>query len=397
MHFSGDMQSDDVVPAVRLGEFILQNLETILQAWEDFARSSWPAEPAEVSVLRDDAAQILKAVVRDMSSTQTKSEQQAKSKGEAHGGSEEPLNKSALRHALSRVESGFSIVKLVAEFRALRAAVNRIWAASLPSADAQNIEDMLRFNEALDQLVAASVAGFSERVERSRRLFLGILGHDLRQPLQSIQMLVEMLHNAERQPMESDAIRGKMKLASAAMASLLADLLDFSGSQLGSAMPVRRLPANLEAICRETLSELRCAYPRKDFQIVTAGSLDGEWDAARLRQMVSNLLSNAIQHGAEGPIYLRVRGSNVSAKIEVQNAGEPIPTEAIATLFDPMIRLDRKEHYRREGSVGLGLYICREIARAHGGTIHVSSSAELGTTFTVDLPKHSVAESTIAE
>lgn len=112
--------------------------------------------------------------------------------------------------------------------------------------------------------------------------------------------------------------------------------------------------------------------------------------------MLSNLLSNAVQHGSEEPIHLTVRGAAASAVIEIHNQGEPIPAEAIATLFDPMVRLAREGHQRAHGSVGLGLYICREIARAHGGAIHVSSSAGFGTTFTVDLPKYSPVESTLA-
>ncbi len=391
--FGDDMKSGDEMPRARLGEFILQNLETILQAWEDFARSIWPGEPAEVEVLRDSAASMLKAVVHDISTIQTKAEQQAKSEGRDDGDSDEPLNESALSHALSRVESGFDIVKLVAEFRALRASVNRIWSVSSPEPDPRQIEDMLRFNEAIDQLVAASVAGFSERVERSRRLFLGILGHDLRQPLQSMRMLVEMLGNAECLPMETGPVREKMKLVVAAMAGLLSDLLDFSSSQLGEAMPVHRAPANLEAICQEIVSELRCAYPLKDFQVATEGNLDGEWDAARLRQMISNLLYNAVQHGTGRSIHLSVRGLAEITVIEVHNSGAPIPAEAIGTLFDPMVRLSRRETERPQGSIGLGLYICREIALAHGGSIDVKSSAGLGTTFTVELPKHSLAES----
>lgn len=265
------MQSDNGVPDIRLGEFILRNLEAILQAWEDFARTNWPGEPAEVKVLRNDAELMLKAVVQDMSSTQSKADQRKKSEGRGDGGSDSPLNQSALSHALHRVENGFDIIKLVAEFRALRAAVNRIWAAGFPSVDARQIEDMLRFNEAIDQLVAASVAGFSERVERSRRLFLGILGHDLRQPLQSMRMLVEMLDRAERLPMGTGPVQEKMKLAGAAMAGLLSDLLDFSGSQLGASMPVHRVPVHLETICGEVLAELRSAHPLKDFRWKSGG------------------------------------------------------------------------------------------------------------------------------
>ena len=134
------MRPEDRPPRIGLGSFIQQNLEAILQQWEDFARSIWPGDPAEVAVLRNDAGKMLQAVVLDMASFQSSEQQKEKSKGHSSGKASDGVDSAALSHAVSRVESGFDIVKLVAEFRALRAAVNRIWAESFPAADAQQVE-----------------------------------------------------------------------------------------------------------------------------------------------------------------------------------------------------------------------------------------------------------------
>jgi signal transduction histidine kinase len=138
------------------------------------------------------------------------------------------------------------------------------------------------------------------------------------------------------------------------------------------------------------------------------GELTGEWDAARLRQVVSNLLGNALQHGAgTGPVELSVSaeerngasgadgaegGERAGIRLVVRNDGPPIPRDALPTIFDPLVRgpspaSAELQKQRRPGSIGLGLYIAREVAAAHGGTIEVASSAESGTAFTVRLPR----------
>lgn len=379
------MRSEDRPSRIGLGSFIQQNLEAILQKWEDFARLIWPGDPAEVVVLRNDAGKMLQAVVLDMATSQSPEQQKEKSEGHGSGNTSDPINSAALSHAVSRVESGFDIVKLVAEFRALRAAVNRIWSESHPAADAQQIDEMLRFNEGIDQLVAVSVSGFSDRIDRSRRIFLGIIGHDMRQPLHTLNILVEMLGHSSSS--ETVPVRDQMKLATSQLAALLSDLLDFNTGQVGSCMQIRPEPANLGLIGEHLLAGFRMANPSKDFKLDTDGDLLGEWDNTRMRQMITNLVSNAVAHGTEKSIQLTLRGNPGRVVIEVRNWGAPIPSEAIPTLFNPLVRLAKEEALRPQGSVGLGLYICREIAHAHGGTIRVESSLTEGTAFIVEIPK----------
>lgn len=328
---------------------------------------------------------MLQAVVLDMASSQTSDQKEEKSEGRSSGESSDGIDSAALAHAASRVESGFDIVKLVAEFRALRAAVNRIWAESFPSADAEQIDEMLRFNEGIDQLVAVSVSGFSDRIDRSRRIFLGIIGHDMRQPLHTLNILVEMLGHSGST--ETVTVRNQMKSATSQLAALLSDLLDFNTAQVGSCMQLRREPSSLAFIGEHLVAGFRIAHPTKDFKLETDGDLLGQWDNTRMRQMITNLVSNAVAYGTEKSVQVNLRGSTDSVVIEVRNWGSPIPSEAIPTLFNPLVRLGKEEVLRPQGSVGLGLYICREIAHAHAGTIRIESSLSEGTAFIVEVPK----------
>jgi signal transduction histidine kinase len=130
------------------------------------------------------------------------------------------------------------------------------------------------------------------------------------------------------------------------------------------------------------------------FHLETIGGLDGQWDSARLKQLVSNLLQNAVQHGShQQPVTVTLQGSEEEIILTVQSMGEPVPGASLGTLFDPMVRLASFDKSRPQGSIGLGLYICREITRAHKGEIHVESTAEDGTVFTVTLPKRFIPAS----
>ena len=135
---------------------------------------------------------------------------------------------------------------------------------------------------------------------------------------------------------------------------------------------------------------MRAAYPTRTLHFEQHGDLTGAWDAARLRQVVSNLLGNALQHGAgTGPVELSARDEGSHVLVEVRNDGPPIPPDALPTIFDPLVRglSPELKRQRRPGSIGLGLYIAREVVSAHGGAINVKSSEQAGTIFTVRLPR----------
>ncbi|MBA3269240.1 MAG: HAMP domain-containing histidine kinase [Acidobacteria bacterium] len=345
--------------------------------------------------LRDHAADILRATAWDMKSAQSATQQSDKSKGEglACAGSDRVDGASDV-HAVGRINSGFDLLAVVAEYRALRASVIRLWRESQPTSDLRDLEDLTRFNESIDQSLTEAVRSYTQRVDRSRQMFLAILGHDLRNPLQSIMMSADALpHGAETDPLVSGAA-SRISASVTSMARMINDLLDFTGIGLGAAMPLSPAVMDLRCLCREVIDEMRAAHPTRTFRFEPQGEFTGVWDAPRLRQMVSNLLGNDVQHGdVDGPIDLSISTDGAEVRLAVHNEGLEIPQDVLPMIFDPLVRLSspQSQQQRRPGSIGLGLYIVREIAKAHGGDIEVDSSAEAGTVFTVRFPRRRAA------
>ena len=380
---------------MRLADFILANLEPILVEWEAFACGIWPGPERDPRELRDHAADILRATAWDMKSAQTSSQQSDKSKGEGRAGRDSRrIDGASDVHAVGRVRSGFDLMAVVAEYRALRASVVRLWRESGPGPDLRDLDDVTRFNESIDQSLTEAVRSYTARVDESRQMFLAILGHDLRSPLNSMVLSAELLSRTARLDAESSRLVAQMSAGAGVMSRMISDLLDFTGTGLGAAMPVAPAAMDAGALCREVVEEVRAAHPARTVTWQARGDLRGTWDAARLRQVVSNLLGNAVQHGgAGGAVGLAASGDGADGVVlTVHNGGQPIPPAALGTIFQPMVRGASLEspQQRRPGSIGLGLYIAREVVAAHGGTIDVKSSPEAGTTFTVHLPRAAV-------
>jgi signal transduction histidine kinase len=216
---------------MRLADFISRDMESILVEWEAFAATLFPAAASMTPLaLRDEAKQILEAVAVDLSTSQTKQAQIDKSLGRAlkvMGASQA----AAQTHAILRARSGFDINQLAAEYRALRASVLRLWTEACQPDDL-NLEDVIRFNEAIDQAVAESIEFFSEQVERARNLLLGMLGHDMRNPLNTIQMTASYLAALNAGAEISEAA-SRLVRSGACMKALLDDLVDFNRTKLG--------------------------------------------------------------------------------------------------------------------------------------------------------------------
>lgn len=374
---------------MRLADFIASNIEPILADWEAFARAISPDATMDKLALRDHAADILQATARDMRSAQTDIERRDKSEGNAVAAAASArLDGASDVHAVGRVSSGFDLLEVVAEYRALRASVLRLWRASAPGRDDRDLDDVTRFNESIDQSLTTAVASYTRRVERSRKMFLAILGHDLRGPLNAMTMSAELLTQTGGLDAEAAETARQISASAGAMARMITDILDFTSASLGAGMPVSLAPTDLGRVCRDVVDETQAAHPTRTLRYEPHGDLSGEWDADRLRQVVSNLLGNAVQHGA-GPVGLTVSGEVGDVLLVVHNGGAPIPPSVLPTLFDPFVRAAAAESpaRRRHGSLGLGLYIARELVAAHGGTIDVTSSADGGTAFSVRLPR----------
>jgi signal transduction histidine kinase len=173
------------------------------------------------------------------------------------------------------------------------------------------------------------------------------------------------------------------------MEHIISDLLDFTRSHLGSGIPIRRVDMDLEKICRQTVDEIAAFHPHRELRFDVTGHVRGRWDSDRVAQVLSNLLGNAIQHSSkDSPIRVSLSGHRDHVSIAVHNWGPPIPPNRLGDIFSPMRRAAPEANQsRRLSSLGLGLFIAKEVARAHGGTIDVESTSDHGTCFTVRLPR----------
>jgi len=376
--------------AMRLSDFIVDNLELILNEWECYAKQIPAAQGMDREELRDHAEQMLEAIVKDLKTPQTAEEQKEKSIGRGRekglGANEES---GAERHGSVRVKAGFSIEDLISEFRALRASVLRLWGKSSNTPKQSDLDDMTRFNEAVDQAIAESVVRYSSLVKQSQDVFLGILGHDLRNPLGAITMSAQYLMQSTS--LESRYIKAAAMIynSSKQMSQLVHDLLDFTRTRLGQRMPIEPEQTSLEDIVQQAVAQASAFHPEHTILLDATGDLSGQWDAARIGQVFSNLIDNAIKHGSRDmPINVVLSGDSENAIATVHNSGDPIPKDDISHVFEPLRRSPASSAGERHDSgLGLGLYITQEIIQAHGGGVTVVSSMEEGTTFTVQLPR----------
>ncbi|SDR54186.1 Histidine kinase-, DNA gyrase B-, and HSP90-like ATPase [Paraburkholderia fungorum] len=247
---------------------------------------------------------------------------------------------------------------------------------------------MLRFNEAIDQMVAESVRQFSTRSERIRDLFTGVLAHDMRSPVTAIVNSANVLLRDEN--LSPISLRAGINLQRGVerIKSLVDGLFVFTRTRLGDSLPVEATEQDLGRICAGAVEEIRAARPDAHIELHSTGDLGGMWDAGRMNQLVVNLLTNAIEYGC-GSAIVRVSGDDGHIVLAVSNEGSPIPETALPTIFDPLTRAGPSAGPKRVTSgVGLGLYICRCIANAHHGTVSVDSQAN-ETVFTIEIPRFS--------
>jgi signal transduction histidine kinase len=228
------------------------------------------------------------------------------------------------------------------------------------------------------------MSDISDRVhlEEARDRFIGILGHDLRNPLAAIVAGIDALGD-----LSEPYTRTLVRVARSAhrIEVIIRDLLDFARGRIGGGIPVTPRASDMRRICTDVVEEIQQAHPARIVEFEGIGDLRGEWDPDRIEQVVSNLLGNAIVHGAD-PIVVTSRAREDEVVTTVHNQGSPIPESMIPTLFEPFTRAGHEVQHSDEG-LGLGLYIAHAIIHAHGGTLTVSSVAGQGTMFTFVLPR----------
>lgn len=237
--------------------------------------------------------------------------------------------------------------------------------------------------DAMDRLTRSEAKLLSEReTSELREQFIAVLGHDLRNPLASIAAGVELLRRG-RTPVEMDKITGAMKDSAARMSGLIDNVLDFARGRLGGGLNLRCRPEQIETILTQVVTELRVNNP--DRNVETTFELDRpvNCDGGRIAQLFSNLLGNALSYGVpDQPVRVRAATRDGVFELAVINSGPPIPSKSLEQLFQPFHRGPTSDNAR---GLGLGLYIASEIARAHGGSLTATSTAEV-TSFTYRMP-----------
>ncbi|MBA3546799.1 MAG: response regulator [Nannocystis sp.] len=243
----------------------------------------------------------------------------------------------------------------------------------------ENVTERVQERRTRDNQIAAL-----ERTVRFSEMFVGVLGHDLRNPLSAITTAAAVLkHRAESEAIAKPVAR--IVTSSQRMARMIDQLLDFALIRLGRGIPIRRLPLDLAALARAAVDELEAVH-RCSIGFEAIGDLHGEWDGDRLSQLLSNLVGNACQHRRPGSdVLVRVRGAEDVTLVEVCNEGA-IPPSLLPGLFEPLGVAPAKRQGGSSG-LGLGLYISQQVAAAHGGSIQVRSAEATGTRFLVELPR----------
>ena len=373
---------------LRLPAFIRSHVDAIVAEWVAFARTRTPASDSMTHLaLQDHIVEILTFIADDLDTFQTAREQSEKSKG--RGPAESPLTESAAQvHASLRLADGFDIDQMVSEYRALRASVVKQWVKRKQALAPTDLEDLTRFNEAIDQSVAESVAQYTKMITRSRNLFLGILGHDLRNPISAAAMAARSMGRRGLPGEQQTVLAGHIVDATERGIEILDKLLDVTRSAFGEEFRIVRQRLDVGQLGVKLVEEMKPISQGRSISIAVEGDTTGEFDGPRLGQLFSNLIGNAIQYSAPGSrISVRVMGQEQKVLISVHNLGVPIPPGKTRAIFQSMTRGIDRPGAGASTSLGLGLFIAQKIVAAHGGELAVSSSAEEGTTFTALLPR----------
>jgi signal transduction histidine kinase len=380
---------------VRLADFILANVEPILERWETCARSIWPSgATADLAEVREDAEDLLREIAIDMRSEQTSVELAEKSNG--------------------RAMSGFDLGAVIAEHRALRASVLRLWRESDPTLDLRDVDDLTRFNESVDQSLAHAVRSHVQQVERDRALalangqssrkeaeaanrandmFLTMLSHEMRTPLNAIGLWLSILrqeHVEEKYRQEGlDVIERNTR----AQVQLIEDVLDLSRIASGK-LRMNIGACELADVITAGVNAVRPAAEARGITInvqLDRSASDALCDGVRIQQVVSNLVSNAVKCTPKGGrVDITLSREPSGTQIQVSDDGQGISAELLPLVFDRFRQADSSTRRRLSG-LGLELSVVKHVVEAHGGTVEATSPGEgKGSTFTVRLPIRAV-------
>ncbi|WAS89380.1 MULTISPECIES: sensor histidine kinase [unclassified Corallococcus] len=237
------------------------------------------------------------------------------------------------------------------------------------------------------QRAAVLTRQLQDRVDFEQQL-IGIVSHDLRTPLNAIHLTVSAM--ARRYELDARTAQSVLRIQSAVHRAgrLVGDLLDFTQARLGEGIPITPRASDLNQVTRQVLAQVDAAHPGRTLRVQERGDATGVWDSERIAQVVQNLVTNALKYSPEAsPVQVTTRGEDGWVCLSVHNQGPPIPPEKLPRIFEPLQRATSEVDSTCR-SVGLGLYIVKQLVEAHGGTVDVTSTLKQGTTFTVRLPRH---------
>lgn len=375
-----------------LSQFIREFTTEIIEQWCRHAADCMPAAgnmtPEE---LRNHVRELLLWVAEDMESPQTAREQRQKSVGLQVRLS--PLDTAAEGHAKLRVNSGFTLEQVVGEFRALRASVLRLRAATLPSVEQLDIEEITRFNESIDQMLSESVARYTRLVEAALRTentnknrFLATLSHELRNPLAAITSSIGIMENGGNARQALEVLNRQTRN----LTRLLDDLLDIARIS-SDRLSLKMEPVDVRTCVTDAVAAVAAAIKQKQHHLNIAMSdvpVTMELDATRITQIVTNLLNNAAKYSpAQSTIEVSLTDGAEAVRIGVRDNGAGIAPDVLPVIFDPFA-VSRDKGSRDQQGLGLGLAISQRLAGLHAGTLTAHSAGRgCGAEFCLTLPK----------
>lgn len=375
-----------------LGAFIREHKELILATWLDAAVQLPSAHNLARPAIRDHVPELLDSLAEAI---------------DRDDHSAVPMRGLPSRHAAVRLREGYDLRQVIWEYRALRRVILDLYAhAGDISEDSRpKLAPLRDMSAALDAAIGDAVDQFALDRDKSREMFIGMLGHDLRDPLNTIVFSAQNLLDDEEH-LDARALRAAARIRSngARMEAMIRDLLDFARGRLGPGLPVVPVPLDARPLIDAAVEDIAHAHPERDLASLAttaAGDFRVEWDGDRIAQAISNLVGNAIAHGSD-PIVVEPIDCGETIAIEVRNRGAIAPS-VLSRLFEPFSEpstdrrlpeaADRRGDVRpdsvsdrRRGHLGLGLYIVREISVAHGGQV-MAESKEGTTTFRITLPR----------
>jgi len=299
----------------------------------------------------------------------------------------EPLNEALVSRLAefldARAESLLTVPLVVA------GAINGLLVVVRRPPSTSTEEDEWLLSALADQAAVALEKKRLDELGEFREQLIGIVGHDLVNPLSTILIAGQLLLEHEGLGEYATELARKITGSASLAVRLIEQLLDFTRSRLGGGIPIDPTPFDMNDVVRQVIGGTELMHPDRPLNVDVKGDLTGVWDRDRMYQVLANLVGNAVHHGeARSSIDLRIDGRETEVVIEVTNRGNAIPPANLPFIFDPF-RHGRAEHASQTRGLGLGLFIARQIIRSHGGSIAVISSEREGTTFCVRLPRTS--------